>query len=182
MANVILKFITTYPILTTFVVLAFVATCLTYAAPVFTSNNLIISGNLNVGTFLGTFVHMSWSHFIGNTVFLIPVWLYLASGKINPEYKITAAFILLVCFANMLVTGIYGLISDNRLCGLSGVIYMLYGIAGIVGSWLMFIFAIIMFLGECTLLGEEDSTSHVAHIIFFILGIVVGIVRIVLVK
>ena len=163
-----------YPVLVVFLVLAFLATCLTYAAPVFTSDHLIISGNLNVGTFLGTFVHMSWGHLIGNTIFLIPIWMYLASGKINPV-KVTTTFLVLVCLANMLVTGIYGLISHNCLCGLSGVIYMLYGIAGILGNWLMFFFAIIMFAGEIYLIGDDDRTSHVAHIIFFIIGILIGI-------
>ena len=78
----------------------------------------------------------------------------------------------------MLVTGIFGLLADQRLCGLSGVVYMLVGLTAIIGNWLMFGFAIALFVAEFSLLNDNDNTSHVAHILFFVVGIVIGIVRI----
>jgi uncharacterized oligopeptide transporter (OPT) family protein len=78
----------------------------------------------------------------------------------------------------MIITGIYGLISGARLCGLSGVVYMLLGLMCIFGNWLMFIFAGILFIAEFTLLNSEDETSHVSHVVFFVVGIVIALVKI----
>ena len=54
---------------------------------------------------------------------------------------------------------------------------MLIGLTAILGNWLMFGFAAALFLSEFMLLREEDGMSHGAHIIFFILGIGIGIVK-----
>lgn len=171
MANTILNLTTIHPVLSVTVLLAFVATCLTYMAPDFTSDNLVISGDFNVGTFSGTFVHINWGHFIGNIILLIPVWIYA-------DNLAGIAFVAIIVLANMLVTGIFGLLADQRLCGLSGVVYMLVGLTAIIGNWLMFGFAIALFVAEFSLLNDNDNTSHVAHILFFVVGIVIGIVRV----
>lgn len=84
----------------------------------------------------------------------------------------------MLVFTNMIFTGLYGLVSGQTLCGLSGVVYMFIGFSGIIGNWLCFFFAIIMFCTEFSLLRDEDGTSHVAHIIFFIAGVVIGIIKI----
>ncbi len=159
-----------HPVLFAFLVLSFFATVLVYLVPDFISDNLIISGDLNAGTFCGTFVHMNWGHLIGNYIFLIPVWIYADKLAGKP-------FITLIVLANLLATGIFGLISEIKLCGLSGVVYMLIGLTAIIGNWLMFGFAVLLFFSELLYLGSQDNTSHGAHIIFFILGIVIGILR-----
>ena len=172
MANRILTLSIMHPVLAAVVVLGFFATCLTYIASDFTNDNLVIGGDLNAGTFLGTFVHLNWGHYLGNIVMLIPVWIYAdkLAGK---------TFITIIVIANILITGIYCLISDNRLCGLSGVVFMLVGFTAIAGNWLMFFFAAALFFGEFTLLGKDDSTAHLAHILFFVMGIVIGFVKVI---
>lgn len=159
-----------HPVLLAFLFLSFLATVLVYLIPDFTSDNLVISGNLNVGTFCGTFVHLNWGHLFGNYILLIPVWIYADKLAGKP-------FVTIIVFANLLVTGVYGLMADRRLCGLSGVVYMLVGLTGIIGNWLMFGFAIVLFIGEFSLLKDDDSISHIAHIIFFVIGIVIGLAR-----
>lgn len=175
MANTILTLTSIHPVLSITVLLAFVATCFTYLAPDFTANNLVISGDLNVGTFCGTFVHLNWGHLIGNMIVLIPVWIY--AEKLTGK-----SFVTVIVLVNMLVTGIFGLLSDSKLCGLSGVVYMLLGMTGIMGNWLVFGVAAILFVGEFTLLSRKDNTSHIAHIIFCIIGIGIGIAKIALLK
>ena len=162
-----------HPVLLLFLFLSFLATVLVYLIPDFISDNLIISGNLNAGTFCGTFVHQNWGHFLGNMILLVPVWIYADNVAGKP-------FITIAVLGNLLITGIYGLLADCRLCGLSGVVYMLVGLTAILGNWLMFGFAIALFFGELTLLGNQDRTSHVAHIIFFVLGIGIGLAKCVL--
>ena len=80
-------------------------------------------------------------------------------------------------FANLVLTGIYGLLSGQRLCGLSGVVFMLIGLTAILGKWLMFGFAAALFLSEFMLLREEDGMSHRAHIIFFVFVIAIGLAK-----
>lgn len=162
-----------HPVLLIFFFLSFFATTLVYLVPDFTSDNLVISGNVNIGTFCGTFVHMNWGHWFSNMIFLIPVWIYADKLTSKP-------FITIIVFANLLLTGIYGLLSDQRLCGLSGVVFMLIGLTAILGNWLMFGFAAVLFFSEFMLLREEDGMSHGAHIIFFVLGIAIGLVKCVL--
>lgn len=162
-----------HPVLLIFLFLSFFATTLVYLVPDFTSDNLVISGNVNIGTFCGTFVHMNWGHWFSNMIFLIPVWIYADKLTSKP-------FITIIVFANLLLTGIYGLLSDQRLCGLSGVVFMLIGFTAILGNWLMFGFAAVLFFSEFMLLREEDGMSHVAHIIFFVLGIAIGLAKCVL--
>ena len=162
-----------HPVLLIFLFLSFFATTLVYLVPDFTSDNLVISGNVNIGTFCGTFVHMNWGHWFSNMIFLIPVWIYADKLTSKP-------FITIIVLANLLLTGIYGLLSDQRLCGLSGVVFMLIGLTAILGNWLMFGFAAVLFFSEFMLLGEEDGMSHVAHIIFFVLGIAIGLAKCVL--
>ena len=159
-----------HPVLLIFLFLSFIATTLVYLVPDFTSDNLVISGTVNIGTFCGTFVHMNWGHWFSNMIFLIPVWIYADKLAGKP-------FITIIVFANLLLTGIYGLLSGQRLCGLSGVVFMLIGLTAILGNWLMFGFAAALFLSEFMLLGEEDGMSHVAHIIFFVLGIAIGLAK-----
>ena len=159
-----------HPVLLIFLFLSFFATTLVYLVPDFTSDNLVISGTVNIGTFCGTFVHMNWGHWFSNMIFLIPVWIY--ADKLTSK-----SFITIIVLANLLLTGIYGLLSEQRLCGLSGVVFMLIGFTAIIGNWLMFGFAALLFFSEFILLREEDGMSHGAHIIFFILGIGVGIVK-----
>jgi hypothetical protein len=65
-----------HPILLACLLLSFLATVLVYLIPDFISDNLVISGNFNAGTFCGTFVHQNWAHLIGNYLLLIPVWIY----------------------------------------------------------------------------------------------------------
>lgn len=160
-----------HPVLLIFLFLSFLATVFVYLIPDFISDNLVISGNLNVGTFCGTFVHMNWGHWLGNMLFLIPVWIYADKLAGKP-------FITIIVLVNLLLTGIYGLISGQRLCGLSGVVFMLIGLTAIIGNWLMFGFALALFIGEFGLLGDNDKYSHGAHIIFFVLGIGIGIAKI----
>ncbi len=162
-----------HPVLLIFLFLSFFATTLVYLLPDFTSDNLVISGDVNIGTFCGTFVHMNWGHWFSNMIFLIPVWIYADKLTSKP-------FITIIVFANLLLTGIYGLLSDQRLCGLSGVVFMLIGLTAILGNWLMFGFAAVLFFSEFMLLREEDGMSHVAHIIFFVLGIAIGLAKCVL--
>ena len=159
-----------HPVLLIFLFLSFLATTLVYLVPDFTSDNLVISGTVNIGTFCGTFVHMNWGHWIGNMILLIPVWIYADKLTSKP-------FVTIIVFANLLLTGIYGLLSDQRLCGLSGVVFMLIGLTAILGNWLMFGFAALLFFAEFTLLGDEDGMSHGAHIIFFVIGIGIGIAK-----
>ena len=159
-----------HPVLLAFLFLSFLATVLVYLVPDFTSDNLVISGDFNVGTFCGTFVHINWGHLIGNYLLLIPVWIYADKLAGKP-------FITIIVLANMLVTGVYGLMADRRLCGLSGVVFMLVGLTAIIGNWLMFGFAIVLFISEFTLLHDNDNTSHIAHIIFFVIGIAIGLTR-----
>ena len=113
---------------------------------------------------------MNWGHWLGNMLFLIPVWIYADKLTSKP-------FITIIVLANLLLTGIYGLLSGQRLCGLSGVVFMLIGLTAILGNWLMFGFAALLFFTEFTLLGDEDGMSHGAHIIFFVLGIGRGIAK-----
>ena len=162
-----------HPVLLIFLFLSFMATTLVYLVPDFTSDNLVISGNVNIGTFCGTFVHMNWGHWFSNIIFLIPVWIYADKLTSKP-------FITIIVLANLLLTGIYGLLSDQRLCGLSGVVFMLIGLTAILGNWLMFGFAAVLFFSEFMLLREEDGMSHGAHIIFFVLGIAIGLAKCVL--
>lgn len=159
-----------HPVLLIFLFFSFMATTLVYLVPDFTSDNLVISGDVNIGTFCGTFVHMNWGHWFSNMIFLIPVWIYADKLTSKP-------FITIIVFANLLLTGIYGLLSDQRLCGLSGVVFMLIGLTAILGNWLMFGFAAVLFFSEFMLLREEDGMSHGAHIIFFVLGIAIGIAK-----
>jgi GlpG protein len=159
-----------HPVLLIFLFLSFMATTLVYLVPDFTSNNLVISGTVNIGTFCGTFVHMNWSHWIGNMIFLIPVWIYADKLTGKP-------FITIIVLANLLLTGIYGLLSGQRLCGLSGVVFMLIGLTAILGNWLMFGFAAVLFFSEFFLLGDGDNMSHGAHIIFFVVGIAIGLAK-----
>ena len=159
-----------HPVLLIFLFLSFMATTLVYLVPDFTSDNLVISGTVNIGTFCGTFVHQNWGHWLGNMILLVPVWIYADKLTSKP-------FITIIVLANLLLTGIYGLLSDQRLCGLSGVVFMLIGLTAILGNWLMFGFATVLFFSEFILLREEDGMSHGAHIIFFILGIGIGIVK-----
>lgn len=132
---------------------------------------LVISEELNLGTFCGTLTHKDWYHWGSNIIFIIPFWIYL-------DNKVGKAFVVVLVFTNMIFTGLYGLVSGQTLCGLSGVVYMFIGFSGIIGNWLCFFFAIIMFCTEISLLRDEDGTSHVAHIIFFIAGVVIGIIKI----
>lgn len=162
-----------HPVLLSFLFLSFIATVFVYLVPDFISDNLIISGNLNAGTFCGTFVHMNWGHWFSNMIFLIPVWIYADKLTSKP-------FITIIVLVNLLLTGIYGLLSDQRLCGLSGVVFMLIGLTAILGNWLMFGFAAVLFFSEFILLREEDGMSHGAHIIFFVLGIAIGLAKCVL--
>jgi len=159
-----------HPVLLIFLFLSFMATTLVYLVPDFTSNNLVISGTVNIGTFCGTFVHMNWGHWIGNMIFLIPVWIYADKLTGKP-------FITIIVLANLLLTGIYGLLSGQRLCGLSGVVFMLIGLTAILGNWLMFGFAAVLFFSEFFPLGDGDSMSHGAHIIFFVIGLGIGIAK-----
>ena len=159
-----------HPVLLIFLSLSFLATVFVYLIPDFISDNLVISGNLNVGTFCGTFVHMNWGHWFSNMIFLIPVWIYADKLTSKP-------FITIIVLANLLLTGIYGLLSDQRLCGLSGVVFMLVGLTAILGNWLMFGFAAVLFFSEFFLLGDGDRMSHGAHIIFFVLGIAIGLAK-----
>ena len=159
-----------HPVLLIFLFLSFFATTLVYLVPDFTSDNLVISGTVNIGTFCGTFVHMNWGHWFSNMIFLIPVWIYADKLTSKP-------FITIIVLANLLLTGIYGLLSEQRLCGLSGVVFMLIGFTAIIGNWLMFGFAAVLFVSEFVLLGEEDGMSHGAHIIFFVIGLGIGIAK-----
>lgn len=159
-----------HPVLLIFLFLSFFATTLVYLVPDFTSDNLVISGTVNIGTFCGAFVHMNWGHWFSNMIFLIPVWIYADKLTSKP-------FITIIVLVNLLLTGIYGLLSEQRLCGLSGVVFMLIGFTAIIGNWLMFGFAALLFFSEFMLLREEDGMSHGAHIIFFVLGIGIGIVK-----
>ena len=152
------------------IVLSFFSTLLVYLVPDFTSENLVISGEVNIGTFCGTFVHGNWSHWIGNMLLLIPVWIYA-------DKLVGKPFVAIIVFLNMILTGVFGFVFEQRLCGLSGVVYMLVGLTAILGNWLMFAFAIILFVGEFRFLGDQDGTSHVAHIIFFVIGIGIGFVK-----
>lgn len=159
-----------HPVLLIFLFLSFMATTLVYLVPDFTSDNLVISGTVNIGTFCGTFVHMNWGHWFSNMIFLIPVWIY--ADKLASK-----TFVTIIVFTNLLLTGIYGLLSDQRLCGLSGVVFMLIGLTAILGNWLMFGFAAVLFFSEFILLREEDGMSHGAHIIFFVIGLGIGIAK-----
>ena len=159
-----------HPVLLIFLFLSFFATVFVYLIPDFISDNLVISGNLNVGTFCGTFVHMNWGHWFSNMIFLIPVWIYADKLTSKP-------FVTIIVFANLLLTGIYGLLSDQRLCGLSGVVFMLIGLSAILGNWLMFGFAAVLFFSEFFLLGDGDRMSHGVHIIFFVVGIAIGLAK-----
>lgn len=159
-----------HPVLLIFLFLSFMATTLVYLVPDFTSDNLVISGTVNIGTFCGTFVHMNWGHWFSNMIFLIPVWIFADKLTSTP-------FVTIIVFANLLLTGIYGLLSDQRLCGLSGVVFMLIGLTAILGNWLMFGFAAVLFFTEFMLLREEDGMSHGAHIIFFVIGLGIGIAK-----
>ena len=159
-----------HPVLLIFLFLSFLATVFVYLIPDFISDNLVISGTVNIGTFCGTFVHMNWGHWFNNMIFLIPVWIYADKLTSKP-------FVTIIVFANLLLTGIYGLLSDQRLCGLSGVVFMLIGLTAILGNWLMFGFAALLFFAEFTLLGDEDGMSHGAHIIFFVIGLGIGIAK-----
>ena len=156
-----------HPTLLVFVVLSFLGTILAYIAPYFTRSFLVISENFNLGTFCGTLIHKSWDHYFGNIILLIPFWIYL-------DNKLGKTFILIIVLINMLFTGLYGLFAEKELCGLSGILYMLMGISCIIGSWLVFFFAGAMFLSEFFLLHRDDNTSHIAHIVFFIIGIAIG--------
>ena len=160
-----------HPVLLAFLFFSFLATVLVYLVPNFTSNNLVISGELNVGTFCGTLVHINWGHWLGNMILLIPVWIYADKLAGIP-------FITIIVFANMLLTGLYGLMSDTMLCGLSGVVFMLVGLTAIIGNWLMFGFAAVLFFAEFPLLGSNDNYSHAAHIFFFVVGVGIGIAKI----
>ncbi len=162
-----------HPVLLAVLILSFFATVLTYRAPFFVSDNLVISQELNLGTFCGTLTHKDWGHWVGNVILLIPFWIYL-------DNKLGKAFVIIVVLFNMFSTGLYGLLSSQCLCGLSGIVFMLIGIAGIVGNWLFFFFAVVMFGQEFCLLGAKDETCHGAHIVFFILGIVIGLLKIIL--
>ena len=159
-----------HPVLLIFLFLSFIATTLVYLVPDFTSDNLVISGTVNIGTFCGTFVHMNWGHWFNNMILLIPVWIYADKLTGKP-------FVTIIVLANLVLTGIYGLLSDQRLCGLSGVVFMLIGLTAILGNWLMFGFAAALFFAEFGLLGDNEPTSHGAHIIFFVLGIGIGIAK-----
>ena len=170
MKEFILSLLINHPVLFVCMVLSFVLTVLVYLAPDFTSDNLIISSEVNIGTFCGTFVHCDWSHWIGNMLLLIPVWSYADNLAGKP-------FVAIIVFTNMILTGVFGFVSGMRLCGLSGVVYMLVGLTAIIGNWLMFGFAIALFISEIGLLGKQDRISHVAHIIFFVIGIGIGLAR-----
>lgn len=171
MANMIINISTAHPVLVITVILGFIATCLTYIATDFVSDYMVISGDLTAGTFFGTFTHMNWGHYLSNMLFLIPVWIYA-------DNKVGKVFVVSIVLANMIITGIYGLISGARLCGLSGVVYMLLGLMCILGNWLMFIFAGVLFVAEFTLLNSEDETSHASHVVFFVVGIIIALVKI----
>ena len=158
-----------HPTLLVFVVLSFLGTILAYIAPYFTRSFLVISENFNLGTFCGTLIHKNWGHYFGNIILLIPFWIYL-------DNKLGKSFILIIVLINMLFTGLYGIFAERELCGLSGVLFMLMGISCIIGSWLVFFFAGAMFVSEFWLIHQEDddNTSHIAHIVFFIIGIAIG--------
>ena len=161
-----------HPVLLTIFILSFFATVLVYCVPFFVDDNLVISEELNLGTFCDTLTHLNWGHWVGNIILLIPFWIYL-------DNRLGKLFLAILVLLNMLFTGLFGLLSKQRLCGLSGVVFMLIGIAGIVGSWLLFFFAIIVFYSEYILLNNKDSTCHRAHIIFFIIGIVIGLLKVI---
>ena len=97
MANMIINISTAHPVLAITVVLGFIATCLTYIATDFVSDNMVISGDLTAGTFLGTFTHMNWGHYLGNMLFLIPVWIYA-------DNKVGKVFVVSIVLANMTIT------------------------------------------------------------------------------
>ena len=113
---------------------------------------------------------MNWGHWFSNMIFLIPVWIYADKLTSKP-------FVTIIVLANLLQTGIYGLLSDQRLCGLSGLVFMLIGLTAILGNWLMFGFAAVLFFSEFFLLGDGDGMSHGAHIIFFVIGLGIGIAK-----
>jgi hypothetical protein len=176
MTNLIINFVTEHPFMVGTLVLAFIATIIGYAAPDFTVDNLVISGNLNLGTFCGTLVHKSWSHFLGNLVLIVPAWYW--ADKSNG-----CGFVEIVVLVSMSVIGIFGLISDGKYCGLSGVLYTLVGLVPFTcDKWWMLIVALMLFCGEFTLLKDDDNTSHIAHIVFFVIGLVIGIVKVTLMK
>lgn len=131
-----------HPALTVVFILSFLATVLIYLAPCFVCNNLVVSDEFNLGTFCGTLTHKNWAHWCGNIILLLPFWIYL-------DNKLGKSFVAILVLLNMISTGLYGLISKQSLCGLSGVVFMMIGISGIVGKWFF----------------------------FFVLGIIIGIIR-----
>lgn len=123
------------------------------------------------GIFLYPISHISIQHLVGN------FGIILLLGPIL-ERKFGWKRLLLMCLATTLVIAIvHILISDSRLIGASGLVFMFIVLASLIDSTgkdipLTFILVSVLFLGQ-EIIGSfrDDSVSQMAHIFGGLMGI-----------
>lgn len=157
--------------------------------PLFTRNFLICSPRLNLGTFLGTFIHTNTGHFYVNMLIFIPAALYVdVVGKevfcrmFGPQKYIYYVFFgLTVSYLNALLTGIYCIVFKKEICGASGIALMLsfldlfYHISDIGGVLIIKLSLICMLLISEFISRNDKSISHVCHFLGMSSGAAIAI-------
>lgn len=163
-----LSILISHPFMMIYITVSFFLTVLFYIAPDFVSSYLVMQGNLNPGTFIGTMVHKNYGHFFGNLLILVPVWIY-------SDNVLGIGITVILVVMNMMITGLFVLCFDGCCCGASGINHMLLGIMAIMGNWGLFIFSGFIIISEFKVIGSNDNTAHGVHISWQIAGTLMAV-------
>lgn len=131
-----------------------------------------------VRAFTHVFGHVDWSHFLGNTSYLL-----LLGPMLEEKYGSKALVVIMTITA--FVTGVVNsvLFPDVALCGASGIVFSFIILASFTGFRereipLTFILVLILYVGQQIYDGIilTDNISNIAHIVGGLVGAVVGYV------
>lgn len=126
--------------------------------------------------FTHVFGHAGWSHFLGNSCYLLLLGPML-------EEKHGSKLLVIVMVITALVTGLINFIffPNIGLCGASGIVFAFIVLASFTGFKkgeipLTFILVVVIYIGQQIVDGlfTKDNISQMAHIIGGAVGAVVG--------
>lgn len=173
------------PVILGFTILCFIALLLNWLTKGITNNLFFsvyhssLSNPLTYVRFLGHVLgHASWSHFIGNIMYILIVGPLL-------EEKYGSADILFVILATALVTGIanYVFFPQYRVLGASGVVFALILLSSLTSFKdgtipLTFILVSILYIGGevYSALFVTDNVSNFSHIVGGLVGAGLGFI------
>lgn len=129
-----------------------------------------------VRAFTHVFGHVDWSHFLGNTSYLL-----LLGPMLEEKYgsKVLVVIMTITAFVTGVVNSV--LFPDVALCGASGIVFSFIILASFTGFRereipLTFILVLILYVGQQIYDGIvlTDNISNMAHIVGGLVGAVIG--------